>query len=287
MLSLFVFSQNKPIQQPLKSSAVKVWGDLTWESKENDIKQKYGNQLTILDTVDVYYNGKSYCPFEIQNYELGGHSKFTVSFLFDADTKKLSQINLRKENPVDILGIIQDLKASFSEKYGKPQIVEETPKYKIKWLLTGLDIELEHIYLKAFDKVFMNSIVITFKKNKQIQQVVSNTNNQSKKQPTNQQLDVPTYKLYPTENIWTFIKLDTRNGRMWQIHFSLSEEGYQGEKELNPNSLTLTDEEINGRFTLTPTKNIYNFILLDQLTGKTYQIQWNDEQLKRFVVPIW
>jgi uncharacterized membrane protein len=25
------------------------------------------------------------------------------------------------------------------------------------------------------------------------------------------------YRLFPTENIYTFIKLDTRNGRMWQI----------------------------------------------------------------------
>lgn len=27
------------------------------------------------------------------------------------------------------------------------------------------------------------------------------------------------YKLFPTENLWTFIKLDTRNGRMWQVQY--------------------------------------------------------------------
>lgn len=31
----------------------------------------------------------------------------------------------------------------------------------------------------------------------------------------NEQLEVPVYKLYPTENFWTFLKLDTRNGKIW------------------------------------------------------------------------
>lgn len=26
-----------------------------------------------------------------------------------------------------------------------------------------------------------------------------------------------TFKLYPTKNMWTFIKLDTSNGQMWQV----------------------------------------------------------------------
>jgi hypothetical protein len=73
---------------------------------------------------------------------------------------------------------------------------------------------------------------------------------------------------------------------MWQVHFSVSKEGYQGEKDLNLRSLVLTDEEIKGRFTLVPTKNMYNFLLLDQLTGKTYQVQWNNEYLNRLVHPI-
>jgi hypothetical protein len=285
--SQMVFSQNKSVQQPYKTPTAKVWGDLTWETTEIDIKQKYGNQLTILETFDKYGNGKYYCPFEILNYELSGYEKFTVSFLFDKTTKKLAQINLTKENPTNVLSIIQDLKTSLSEKYGKPQTIEETPKYEIKWYLTELDIELGHLYVKGIDKVFMNSIIITYKKSTQTQQLISNRTKQLKKQTEKQQLEVPTYQLFPTGNNWTFIKLDTRNGKMWQVHFSVSEEGYQGEKDLNPRSLVLTDEEINGRFTLFSTKNIYNFILLDQLTGKSYQVQWNDEFLNRFVTPIW
>jgi hypothetical protein len=96
------------------------------------------------------------------------------------------------------------------------------------------------------------------------------------------------YQLYPTQNYYTFIKLDTRNGKMWQVHFAISKEGFEGEIILNSNSLLWSDEvEVNGRFTLYPTNNIYNFILLDQLKGKTYQVQWNNEQEKRFVSPIY
>lgn len=103
-----------------------------------------------------------------------------------------------------------------------------------------------------------------------------------------QPIDVPIYKLFPTQNYWTFIKLDTRNGKMWQVHFTISNDGYQGELILNPNSLVWTEEEmINGRFTLYPTNNIYNFILLDQINGKAYQVQWNSDKDKRFVSRIY
>lgn len=97
------------------------------------------------------------------------------------------------------------------------------------------------------------------------------------------QVDVPIYRLFPTDNYWTFIKLDTRNGKMWQVHFTISQEGYEGELILNSDSLVLETEEVNGRFTLYSTKNTYNFILLDQMNGKTYQVQWNSEKEKRFV----
>ncbi len=97
------------------------------------------------------------------------------------------------------------------------------------------------------------------------------------------QAESPIYQLFPTENYWTFIKLDTRNGKMWQVHFTISADGYEGELLLNSESLVLTTEEVNGRFTLYPTKNTYNFILLDQMNGKTYQVQWNSEKEKRFV----
>lgn len=106
---------------------------------------------------------------------------------------------------------------------------------------------------------------------------------QTEKNTEIQQLEIPIYRLFPTENYWTFLKLDTRNGKIWQVHFTVSDDAYEGELVLNSNSLIWDDKEINGRFNLHPTNNMYNFILIDQLKGTTYQVQWNNDENKRFV----
>lgn len=94
------------------------------------------------------------------------------------------------------------------------------------------------------------------------------------------------YQLFPTQNIWTFIKLDTRNGKMWQVHFTVSADKIYGEFMLNILPLVPKEKEVNGRFTLYPTQNMYNFLLLDQIDGRVYQVQWAMEAEDRFVLPI-
>ena len=97
--------------------------------------------------------------------------------------------------------------------------------------------------------------------------------------------EVARYKLYPTTNMWTFLKLDTRNGRIWQVQWSF-EDDKRFETALSLYSVVWKDEEVNGRFILYPTTNNYNFIMLDQINGKTYQVQWSQESDKRIIVPI-
>lgn len=96
------------------------------------------------------------------------------------------------------------------------------------------------------------------------------------------------YQLFPTKNIWTFIKLDTRNGLMWQIHFSVNDDSNRGSLVLN--SMPLGGEQIIGRYTLYPTENIYNFLLLDKIDGTVIQVQWSMEAKNRgiqaFIKPI-
>jgi hypothetical protein len=55
---------------------------------------------------------------------------------------------------------------------------------------------------------------------------------------------------------------------------------------LNEIELVYNDEEVNGRFKLEPTQNIYNFILLDQIDGRVWQVQWSFKANERFVIPI-
>lgn len=97
--------------------------------------------------------------------------------------------------------------------------------------------------------------------------------------------EVGSFKLFPTTNIWTFLKLDTRNGRIWQVQWSF-EDTKRFESTLSEIPLVFIDEEVNGRFTLYPTTNNYNFIMLDQISGQTYQVQWSLEPEKRGILLI-
>lgn len=108
--------------------------------------------------------------------------------------------------------------------------------------------------------------------------------------PTNEnknseQTLVKTYRLYPTQNMWTFIKLNTRNGLMWQVQYSVNDDS-QFEAVLNPTPFAPKDKETDGRFSLYPTQNMWTFILLDELDGRTWQVQWSIDAEKRFIIPI-
>lgn len=97
---------------------------------------------------------------------------------------------------------------------------------------------------------------------------------------------VHVYKLYPTKNIWTFIKLNTSNGQMWQVQFAINNEGKRGEDVLSLFRLASGKESVNGRFELYPTENMYNFILLDQVDGRSWQVQWSFDYMNRGIIPI-
>ena len=94
------------------------------------------------------------------------------------------------------------------------------------------------------------------------------------------------YRLFATRNMYTFIKLNTRNGQMWQVQWG-TESKYRFETTLSDISRVNQDQEKNGRFFLYPTTNIYNFILVDQLDGRVWQVQWSTEINERMVVPIY
>ena len=85
--------------------------------------------------------------------------------------------------------------------------------------------------------------------------------------------DTDRYKLYKTDNMWTFLKLDTATGKISQVQYSI--EGNQFQVTINDNDYSGTDETEIGRFELYPTDNLYNFLMLDQIDGAVYQMQWS------------
>ena len=93
------------------------------------------------------------------------------------------------------------------------------------------------------------------------------------------------YRLFPTTNIYNLLKLDTRNGRIWKIQWN-SELDKRFTADINIVPLVTKEDEKNGRFILQATPNIFTFILLDQIDGRTWQVQWSNDPEKRVIVPI-
>ena len=95
------------------------------------------------------------------------------------------------------------------------------------------------------------------------------------------------FLLFPTQNIHVFLKLNTRTGEIFMVQYSLEEKD-RFEKKIETGAPYIREEEqVNGRFFLYPTNNIYNFILLDQIDGRVWQVQWGNEDNYRFYSKIY
>jgi hypothetical protein len=89
-----------------------------------------------------------------------------------------------------------------------------------------------------------------------------------------QRLDVP-FRLFRTQNMWNQLLLDTRTGLLWQVAFSVEEKGLRMKIPINVTLLASGANATIGRFTLYPTDNMWNFLLLDQLDGRAWLCQFS------------
>ena len=101
------------------------------------------------------------------------------------------------------------------------------------------------------------------------------------------QLREPCYELYPTDNMWTFLKLNTATGQIWQVQYSVKGSDYRYETVLSTTQRAFGDAVICGRFELHKTQNMYNFILLDKFDGRCWQVQWSQDIDNRAVIRIY
>lgn len=90
------------------------------------------------------------------------------------------------------------------------------------------------------------------------------------------------YKLYQTENIYTFLQLDTKTGMIEQVQWSL-ESANEGSVIINAEDLTYRFGYGSGSFELYPTKNMYQFLLLDKTTGRKWHVQWGMKASERWI----
>lgn len=90
------------------------------------------------------------------------------------------------------------------------------------------------------------------------------------------------YKLYQTDNIYTLLQLDTKTGMIEQVQWSLDSDN-EGSVSINSDDLTYDYGYGSGSFELYPTKNMYQFILIDKTNGKKWHVQWGMESSKRWI----
>ena len=91
------------------------------------------------------------------------------------------------------------------------------------------------------------------------------------------------FTLYPTENSWSFLLLDQINGKIWQTQWDLK----PNKSEiftLNNLSLIEEEKEVDNRFTLYSTQNSWNFLLLDKINGKIWQVRWSMKSKEREII---
>ena len=81
------------------------------------------------------------------------------------------------------------------------------------------------------------------------------------------------FQMFETQNMWTFILLDSYNGRLWQVQYSTEDLDNIlclpiNEKELVSNNKTRI-------FSIHPLTSMYQYYLMNDNTGDTWKFQWS------------
>lgn len=92
------------------------------------------------------------------------------------------------------------------------------------------------------------------------------------------------FTLTPTQNVWVVLLLDSSNGRIWQIHYSVSDSTFAGRLPISEEALVPATAARAGRFTLQETRNMFTFLLVDQDDGRVWQVQWSNDESARGVM---
>ena len=133
--------------------------------------------------------------------------------------------------------------------------------------------------------------------------------------------NIERYKIYSTTNSYISLMLDTQTGKSWMVQIGIGE-GVATKAVLNDFEYAYTVESakekyqqalkaweenddldkeawkpkkdfykdmigVVGQFKLYPTKNMFNFIMVNVIDGTTWQVQWSVDEDKRIINLIW
>jgi hypothetical protein len=90
-------------------------------------------------------------------------------------------------------------------------------------------------------------------------------------------------RVFSTTNVWTILQLDTESGRLWQLQLKHANEPH-GKTTINETSLVESGK--HGPFTLCPTSNTMTYLIVNQDTGRTWQVQLGAKDGERGITEI-
>lgn len=96
----------------------------------------------------------------------------------------------------------------------------------------------------------------------------------------------PRFKLIPTENIYTLLRLNTSTGQVDLLQWHLDRDK-EFINSINTENLSLYRNPFSGNFELYPTKNMYQFILIDTRDGRCWHVQWGSKISERWIKRIY
>lgn len=79
--------------------------------------------------------------------------------------------------------------------------------------------------------------------------------------------------LYETQNMWTFILLDSYNGRLWQVQYSTQDLDELFCIPINEHKLDPDNEKCT--FSIQPLISMYQYYLINDATGDMWKFQWS------------
>lgn len=83
------------------------------------------------------------------------------------------------------------------------------------------------------------------------------------------------FQLFQTQNIWTFILLDSYNGRLWQVQYSTQD--IDNLMIIPINIHELVPDGDSRIFSMQPLMSMFQYLLINDKTGDIWKFQWSTE----------
>jgi len=79
--------------------------------------------------------------------------------------------------------------------------------------------------------------------------------------------------MFATQNMWTFVLLDSYNGKLWQVQYSSQDLDNLMCIPINDRELVSDNEECI--FSIQPLTSMYQYYLINDNTGDMWKFQWS------------